>query len=51
MQNDPLVEKVNDPTLNDILKYQNHPSILEMERKLKKQLLSYYFRKDIERDR
>ena len=35
MPNDPLMEKVNDPTLKTILKYQTHSSILVIETKLK----------------
>ena len=35
MQDDPLVKKINDPTLKSILKYQNDPGILAREEKLK----------------
>ena len=35
MEDDPLVEKVNDPTLKAILKFRNDPSILATEGNLK----------------
>ena len=35
MQNDRLVEKVNNPDVKAILKYRNHPRILETDGKLK----------------